>query len=160
MNLPIVIAASALGALFVWLTGDLLPATMVSGFDGAGMPRGRTSRESYLTLMILVVAGLPVFMALVTKLAGSFGLVNVPHRDYWMAPERRAESMKFLDERMAWLAVGMAVFLCFVHWLVIRAHRVDPPHLDPVWMWAGLAVFLAWTAAWTGTLFRRFHSPR
>ena len=50
----------------------------------------------------------------------------------------------------------LLVFLCYVHWLVVRANRGVPPHLDETWFLAGLALFLATAIIGTMGFLRRF----
>jgi hypothetical protein len=108
--------------------------------------------------MFVMATGVPLLVAasalLVRKLPPQ--LVNLPNKRYWLAPERRAESLAALGALSRGFAAGLAVFLCFVHWLVVRANASRPPRLDETWFLAGLAAFGLTTLAWLVALYRRF----
>jgi hypothetical protein len=63
---------------------------------------------------------------------------RLPRREYWLAPERHAETMDAL-RRMSfgfgWLLVG---FLAYVQWLVLRANAANPPIWPLTWFVGGL----------------------
>jgi len=49
-------------------------------------------------------------------------LINLPNKEYWLAPERRDESMRFLEREMQWMGVLTVAFLLLVLHLAIRAN--------------------------------------
>ena len=111
--------------------------------------------------MLAMVAGVPSLVAASALLVRALpvGLINLPNKHYWLAPERRAATLEALASLMLAFAGALAVFLCFTHWLVVRAHAVQPPRLHEGWFFAGLAVFAALTLAWMFLLYRRFGRP-
>ena len=153
--LLVVIAAAA----FVWLTSTSLPPLVASHFGPGGIADGFMGKGAYRILMLALVIVVPVLVASSALLARVLPvqLVNLPNKQYWLvAPERRAASLEALASLCLRFAVALAVFLCFVHWLVVRAHSVQPPRLEEAWFFAGLAAFAAATLVWVYGLFRRF----
>lgn len=151
----------AAAGYFVVSTGQALPDRVASHFATAGQANAFMSRDSYIKFMLMFVVGLPLF------LSGSMALVfrgsnklNLPNRDYWLAPERRSATISFLISHALLLADGIAIFLCYVHWLVVRANSVQPPHLPNDLMFAGLAILLGATVLWTLWLWFAFRTPR
>lgn len=153
-----VLLASAAAALFVLLTGRLLPPAVASHFDFAGHPNSFLSRSSYLTLMVVFSAGLPLAIAAAGRWAASLpdDLLNIPNKAYWLAPERRAASLASLAARVEWLAVALAVFPCYVHWLVVRANTDGTHRLAGVPFLVGFVAFLVFTTGWVVSLVLRF----
>src|SRR5678816_209797 len=100
-------------------------------------------RATYTLLMLGLVILVPSLVAatnlLVRVLPPQF--VNLPNKRYWLAPERRAASLEALGGLGLRFAIALAVFLCFVHWLVVQANTVQPPRLSEPWFLASLAVF-------------------
>jgi len=147
-------------AAFVWLTSHSLPDAVASHFAANGTANGAMSRGAYVGVMLAVVIGLPTLLALVSH----FGLgvpgarINLPNRDYWLAPERRAETVTYLRRHLARFSSALLVFLCYVHWLVVRANENRPPHLSASWMNVGLAGFALFAILWTQVIVRHFRT--
>ncbi len=151
----ILVAAAA----FVWLTGDALPATVASHFGPGGAATGFMPKQAYLVFMLAFVVGVPLLLALSARLVHVLPprLINLPHRQYWLAPPRRQATLDTLSAMSVQFALVLAVFLCFVHWLVVRANAVRPPSLEETPFIAGLAVFGIVTVARVLILVRRFN---
>ncbi len=145
---------------FVWLTSLSLPDVVASHFAGNGSANGFTSRGAYIGLMLALVVGLPALLTVVSH----FGLgspkarINLPNRDYWLAPERRAGTVSYLRGHLARFSAVLVVFLCYVHWLVVRANAVRPPHLSTPWINAGLVGFVVFAIVWIRLILRRFRN--
>lgn len=85
--------------------------------------------------------------------------VNIPNKDYWLAPERRAQTLEFLGAHGMWLGCAMALFSVGVHWITMRANASSPPRLDGRLMYVVIAAFIVALAAWIAVLHRRFRKP-
>jgi len=143
---------------FVWLTSGGLPPMVASKFGPDGVAHALMSKGAYTALMLALVVGVPGLVAATTLLVRVLPpqLVNLPHKRYWLAPERRAATLAALASMSLRLAISLAVFMGFMHWLVVRAHAVQPPRLQESWFFAGLAVFGTVTLALILLLYRRF----
>jgi uncharacterized membrane protein len=145
-------------ALFVWLTSRTLPEVAASHFGGSGMANGFMSRDFYVWFMLLCVVGLPVLLVYVPTISlkkPGAGL-RLPNREYWLAPERQADTLEFLRQHMARFGSMLVVFLCYIHWLVVRANTLAPPRLPASWAIAGIVVFVVGCLVWTRVLLGRF----
>jgi hypothetical protein len=149
---------AALAAAFIWLTSRSLPGVVASHFEADGYANGFTSRGAYVGMMLVLDAGLPALLVTLTHFAlGSpKARINLPNRDYWLAPERRDETVAFLRAHAARFAGVLMAFLCYVHWLVVRANEAQPARLSSSWVNAGVAAFLVFAVIWTRMLLRRF----
>lgn len=147
-----------LGAVFVWINGASLPEVVASHFDASGAANGSTPRATYVGMMLLFVALLPLVLALVGRLVAvlPIHLVNLPNREFWLAPERKAATLKSVSALFIVLALLSCAFLCLVFWLTVRANAVQPAHLSTGAMTAALGVFVVATLAWMLVLWRRF----
>ncbi len=147
--------------VFVWLTSGLLPDITASHFGASGAANGFMPRESYLRFMLAFVVLLPLFMVLVTgaALRSPKARINLPNREYWLAPERRAETVRYLRLHMVRYGSMLVVFLCYVHWLVVVANAVTPPRMPLAGIIGGLIVFVFVSIGWTILLFLRFRKP-
>jgi uncharacterized membrane protein len=151
-----VLLAGAL--IFIYYTSRSLPATVASHFNAAGIPNGFMPRTTYLLVMLVVVLLPPILLVLLPRMAlrNSGARINVPHRDYWLAPERREHTVQIISQhttRFAGLLIG---FLCYAHWLVVYANSSTPPTLSSGWLLAGLVAFMGLTVRWLFRLMGRF----
>lgn len=148
----------ACAAAFVWVTGLGLPNLVASHFGAAGTANGFMPRALYIGFMLVFVIGLPALLVFGSWFAiGSpSARINLPNRDYWLAPERRPKTITFLRASIMWFGVLLVVFLCYAHWLVVRANESQPVRLAESWFIGGLVVFLIATLNWLKVLFGRF----
>ncbi len=148
-------------ALFVMLTWSLLPPVVASNFGVDGAANGGQSRSTYCTQMLALILVIPSLLALMGPLVGILPaeMISLPNRHMWLAPEHRAATVAALSQMMVQFASAMAIFLCFVHWQVVRANLMQPPRLDMPLFFAGVSVFLGGVVVWTVTLYLRFSRP-
>ena len=148
-------------AAFVWLTSFSLPDVVASHFGADGTANGTMSRGAYVGLMLAIVIGLPALLTIgpYFALGASKTRINLPNRDYWLAPERKAETVSYLRAQLARFSAVLIVFLCYMHWLVVRANELRPARLSGPWINAGLVAFAVFAIVWTRLLLRRFRGP-
>ena len=153
----------ACAALFVWVTSLALPEVAASHFVGSGTANGFMPRAFYVRFMLLFVIVLPLLLVFIPSviLNNPKAGIRVPNREYWLAPERRAETVEFLRQHMARFGSMLVVFLCYIHWLVVRANTVVPPRMPAPWAIGGIGVFVVCALVWSSALLRRFRDvPR
>ena len=154
--------ALALAGLFVTRTGGALPEVLAAHFGASGSPNGYIGRAFYVRFMLVFVVLLPlalnVLIGRVLQLPST--RINIPHREYWLAPERRAATVGRLRRHMQFFGVLLAAFLCYVHWQVVQANTRSPPVLDNVRFSTGLATFMAALVTWIVILRRDFRPPQ
>jgi serine/threonine protein kinase len=141
---------------FVAQSSALLPERPATHFNSNGNANGWMHRSTSL----FFTAALPLLMAaffwLVSRAAIRFpGLVNIPRRDYWLAPERRAETSALLFRWLLWLACGMTAFFGAFHALVIQANQLNPPRLPSGPLLVLVIAFLLALMIWIVTLIMR-----
>lgn len=149
------LALVALGQAF-WQHGRL-PERVAAHFDGAGRANGWTSRNTQTGLHIATLLFMTALFQGLAQLQRRLPkeLVNLPHRDFWLAPERAAATHAWVSEAV--LAMGCAVMLFFIalFHLIYRANLVDPPRLTNAvwWLTSGLLVVIG---AMIATVVARF----
>lgn len=145
-------------AAFVAITSLSMPALVASHFGAAGVPDGFMPRNVYVLFMLGFVIGMPVLMVYLTWFRmGRPGMsINLPHREHWMAPVRRAQTIAFLRERVMQFGILLLAFLSYGHWLVVRANQSHPVLLDQTWFIGGIAVFVIAMIVWVKLLLRHF----
>jgi uncharacterized membrane protein len=136
-----------------------LPATMASHFDGEGQPDNFSSKQGYFILMSTVAFFAAVVPYLVTALIGGLSLswLNVPNKEYWMAAERRQQTLKMIQGRFEFFAVAQLALLAAINLLVIRANLEQAPLSG-----ASLGIILAFVVfaiLWSIGFYRMFQIP-
>jgi uncharacterized membrane protein len=148
----------ACAAVYVGLSSRSLPALVATHFDVAGRANGYLPRAPYIAIMLLITVVVPLLVVIIPNRAFSHPEVriNLPNRDYWLAPERRAATVRFLTRQTSMFAWLVVVFLGYTQWLVVRANTLTPPAFDSRAFLTGLALFLVCTLFWIVRLLRRF----
>jgi serine/threonine-protein kinase len=118
--MALVLAALALAIAYY----PQLPDRMASHFDGAGQANGWSPKASFFGLeafiLVLMTACFAIMPALIEGLPPR--LVNLPNKDYWLAPERRAATMASISSALTWFGCAVLAFLIAITWLVIRVN--------------------------------------
>ncbi len=145
----ILLALIALAAFQAAYYYPSLPETLASHFDGAGNPDGWSSRTSFIW-MSLGITGLVILTFLAVgpciKLL-PHGMINLPNKDYWLAPERRKQSIARIQTQLIWLGNLTLVLLLAVFQLVIEANLRSPPKMTGNIWWI-MIPYLLLTLAW------------
>src|SRR5262245_24399392 len=157
-------SAITLGLLVVAFVGLLaatstdLPTRVASHFDGGGRPNGWMSRSSYLIFTAAFGIGLPAIIVLGFRILRHLpaDLINIPRRDYWLAPERRLATVTGLFHRSLWLACLLVAMMLGVHLLVVHANSQVPIRLSTPMILGLTGFFLVGMATWMLSLFRHF----
>lgn len=156
--MPKLILLLIIAAAFVFLTGNELPPTVASHFMVGGTANSFMPRSNYLGFVLALTVGLPLALALLSTLSHFLParFINLPDREYWLAPERREQTLAFLSNQGIYLAMLLAIFLCFVHWLVVLANAQQPAHFPESTLFASLPLFLIALAVWIGRFILHF----
>lgn len=110
---------------------DRLPERVATHFNLAGQADGWMSRDNQTKAHLGLVLFIAVMLEALARLSPRLpdGLVNLPHRDHWLAPERRAATHAWLAGLIRLIGcVLMAFFLALFH-LVYRANLSGTPML-------------------------------
>ncbi|HET7108215.1 MAG TPA: DUF1648 domain-containing protein [Candidatus Acidoferrum sp.] len=136
-----------------------MPQRMASHFAADGSANGWQSRDAFFGLMFLVssTSAIVGFLAPRQIAAKANARINLPHRDYWLAPERREQTMRYISAMMAWFACGILFVLISGTFLALRANLAADHRFNSAAMLAVLGVFLA---GLFGTLFNFFRHFR
>ena len=116
-------ATAMICAMQLWYWHSKLPDPVPSHFDAAGHVNGEMSLfDLYLLMIILHVVMLvlfPVLGAFLKLIPNSF--INVPNKDYWLAPERRDSTLLFnstylvaIGWQTSWLLIFIFHLTCMV----------------------------------------------
>lgn len=137
-----------------------LPTRVASHFDFQGQPDGFMARDSFLLLIGGITVGIAVLFAFLIWVLPRTpkSMVNVPHRDYWLADERVEESMRVIVWNLVGHAVLTIALLCYLlHEMYLV--NVGGDSARGIQFWMPIGVYLAGTITLIALLYRRFRLP-
>ncbi|PTT80144.1 hypothetical protein DBR42_19885, partial [Pelomonas sp. HMWF004] len=126
-----------------------------------GDPGKTLSREAYLLTMVMPVALIGLCSGALVRWLGrrSPGLISMPHRDYWLAEERREVTLARLGEHLSALGLGLVLLIGGIHLqLLFRTHPKLPQPPGEVWA-AGGGALVVLQLLWCWRLYRLFPAP-
>lgn len=102
-----------------------LPDTMASHFAASGEPNAFMGRAGFFWVMGLVGGGTvallfaaPIFLRRLPP-----HMINVPHRDYWLATDaRRVEALDRLASYLGWMAMATAALVAVAIEFAVQAN--------------------------------------
>lgn len=149
------------GVLEVAIYYSRLPDTVASHFGPDNSANGWMPKGAFFAIFGVVVAVLAFSMlgsALLSRRLPA-RWINLPNKDYWLAPERRGETWSALTDYMVWACVAALALLAAIMHLSVRANLDGRQKLsDKTYLFVvGYFLFMA---AWTVGMFRRFRKPK
>ena len=138
----------------------ILPGTVATHFGMNGSPDAWAPKLVFFFwyfIFTLIVAGIYTGVRHIL-LPGHHDWLNIPNKEYWLAPERRHETLAYL--RTGFLLFGSGTLL-FVLDLVHQAFQVslgDAATLTH--QWTSIALYALFCVIWALTLNRRFSRKR
>ena len=119
------------------------------------------SRGNYLLLISLLMFGLPLLVVELNIILPRFvpRLLRIPARDYWLAPERRDETLASIATSGAFIGCLITAFIIALHLLVVEANSRTPARIDSDALWILLGTFVLAMLAWQFFRWRRFRRP-
>ena len=144
--------------ILICATTGKLPAQIASHFGAGGVPNGWMDRTDYLLFMLAFAVVLPVSVVLGPLFLPrmKFNKINIPNRDYWLAPVRREATNRYLATHALWLGSLLVVFIAGIHLVLIEANATQPPHLPFAPFVTLLALFMAALGIWIVTMMIHF----
>lgn len=138
----------------------LLPERVASHFDAAGRADGWSSRSGFLNLNMVFVAGMGALFLGVTALINKTpkDAINLPNKDYWLAPERRAATLNTINSQMEWLAAATLALLLGITQLTIEANLAASAALPAGAFWLLFGSYIFFFVIWLVLLLRTWYA--
>jgi len=139
----------------------LLPDKLATHFDFSGHPNGWMSQDGFFCFyaaLLFTIIGIFTIMGLVMhKLPDR--LINLPHKKYWLAPERRVNSIRSLQKMLHVTGAVVCVYIVILMQSVIVANLQDMPTLGPDKVFPSLGILLMFVIGTLVYTYRRFPKP-
>jgi uncharacterized membrane protein len=134
------------------------PESVATHFDLSGNPNGWMDRIPNIVAYVALGFALPLMIYGLFCLASVFPthLVNIPHRAYWLAPERRDSTMRELRRQSLWFGCLILLYNAGLYLVTLEANQHDPPRITSNYIVLLFCGFLLSVAIWVVFLIRRF----
>lgn len=141
--------------------GAVLPDSMAIRFDLAGDPNGWMSRKAFTIYYMIFLPAMTGTFALASFFIGKLpdSKINIPHKAYWLAPERREKSIRSLRRVIDLMGVVIGFYIVLLMQVIIFINVKGSPHLGFSQLMPSLGVLLAFTLCTLLYIRRRFRAP-
>jgi uncharacterized membrane protein len=137
-----------------------LPEKMASHYNASGEPDNWMSKQSFLILelviLLVILAEFTLLPFLLERIPNS--LINMPHKSYWLADERRHETFSVIRHYLEWFSVGLLGLFIAINEMVFRANLNNQRLSNAAWI--ALIIFLIFVAVWLTKFILRFRLPK
>lgn len=139
----------------------LLPDRVASHFDPSGNANGWMTKPQFLlTYVLALVPALAVEFWIPRRIAKTGeGRLRLPNKQYWLAPERRCETLAYFERFFAWYGCAFLALEVFAMGLAMRANLETPPRLPTTPIVSAILAFVLFNLVGVITMFRRFSKP-
>lgn len=135
------------------------PQQMATHFNSGGAADGWSSRYQFVLIQVLVMSFLMVLFLLIPVFLQRLPdhLVNLPHRDYWLAAGRRDQSLQTISDCLLKMGTATMLFMLLVNQMVFDANHAVPVELDGAFMYLLIVylLYISWLSLALWLHFRR-----
>lgn len=106
-----------------------IPARVATHFGADGTADGWMPKLEATLLLVGIQIGVPFFILLVSHFAYQLPneWQNLPHKEYWLAPERRQMTLARQNSMIEWIVFLTVAFIAMVVHLTFIANREEAP---------------------------------
>jgi uncharacterized membrane protein YbaN (DUF454 family) len=119
------------GAQFAFYS-PRLPEILGSHFSPGGYVNGWQTKAAFFATELAMIALAMVISFGIPRMIAALPVasINLPHKEYWLAPEKREDTLAYIRAWSAWFGCGLLAFLLFVMELAFRANLHTPPRFN------------------------------
>jgi uncharacterized membrane protein len=133
-----------------------LPEQVAYHFGVSGQPDAWGSKMHFLILYLVTVALMAaIFLGLgfaIPKIPNR--AINIPNKDYWLAPERRQKTLEYILPLFFWLGSFTMIFLLYLFHQSFQVDLGKAPNLSHFVL--SIGVYLVFTTIWCIAIYRKF----
>ena len=158
LNTLVFLAVVFMGVSANWFFTLSLPQKVATHFNFAGKPDGFMTLQNHQSFVILSTICFPLFMVFMVGVLPMWfpSLVNISHRDYWFAPERKIQTLDYLFNMACKLGVLMVFFFVGLNVIIVLANNSNPVLMPKRPFFVVMALFLIGVLLWVVMLFLKF----
>lgn len=134
-----------------------LPDDMASHFDGSGTADGWMSKQAFVIFDLCMLALTALTFLVLPKIRWPDRWINMPRKDYWLAPERRETTFRYIERQMLLIGCATMVLLLAVFQFSIEANLDGSETIPSTVTWWLVGGFVGLTMLWTARLVWHFY---
>ena len=106
-----------------------LPEQVATHFNSRGNPNDWMSRNAAVVLMTLLQIILPIGTTAIGSISMLLppSLINVPHRDFWLHPDRIDHTRAYTVNALGWISIATSLLLMSINHLSFVANTSSQP---------------------------------
>ena len=133
-----------------------LPEKVASHFNYLGEADGWMSKTEFTIFQVILLGVILATTSLIPLLFNKLpdSLINIPNKSYWLAPERRAQSILKLAIVTDNLRIALLLLFLGINYFTFQANITGATLSNGTWLILG--VFLIYTIYWTIGLRKTF----
>ena len=149
----------AIGLVVQMIYFFVLPETIANHFGSNGMPNGWMSNKANLLVSSMVIIINSIIFLSVPQILKSMPVkyVSFPKKEYWLAPERKNNSIALMSNWVTFFGLITNIFLISIFHMVYMANKINPPRLNEDLFISLLIVYFLVLIIWLILLYRRFN---
>ena len=157
---PAIILTVLYLAFFAYLisTSGQVPPRVATHFNSHGQPNGWMSRSGYFRFIGIFGFCFPLLIVGVVnagRLAPS--ALNIPRKQFWLAPERRQQTFSYLSRQALWFGCIAVVFMLGLQFTLVQANAESPVQLSMPLHFSLAASFFAAILSWMFVIVWHFY---
>ena len=137
-----------------------LPDEVADNFDFDGTPNGSSGKTPFVVLYAVMVAFTALIFIGISRFLPRIppSLINMPNKKYWLAPERKEESLAYLSRQMlhAGNATLALIALVFQQIIVVNVNAMEGEPRLGLLLWILMGIYFVYMTVWVVRLFVRF----
>jgi len=139
----------------------LLPDRLASHFAASGIPNGWMTKTQFMVMYgVILLPALAIEFWVSHRISNKpDAKLNLPNKEYWLAPERRAETFGYFETFFAWYGCVFLFVVVFAMGLAMRANFDSPPRLPTGLIVSDIAGFVLFNVVAVTAMLRRFSKP-
>jgi uncharacterized membrane protein len=139
----------------------LLPDRLASHFSASGISNGwMTKPQFFITYAVMLLPALVVEFWASHRIANKpDAKLRLPNEEYWLTPERRAETFCYFESFFAWYGCALLLVEVFAMGLAMRANFDAPPQLPTRPIVFVVVGFVLFNVTAVIAMYRRFALP-
>jgi uncharacterized membrane protein len=157
----LLLALTLLGLFQAAWFHDRLPAEFGTHFDARGVADRTGGPVGFLLVQFAALVGMAAVFLFTPRLMRRVPTThwNLPNKDYWLAPERRAEFEAWFAGHLAWIGCATQLLLVAIFHLVLTAATSESADLMRTAMPMLIGGFLVAVAVWIASTFYALRRP-
>ena len=139
----------------------IMPSHIAVHFNAAGMADGWGPKQHFFGIIGTVLALLTIMFAGISLLIRVLpdSRINLPNKDYWLAPERRAQTHQRLAGQLLFIGAITMLLLDGVLYLSCMANIPPVSSMPAEILWGMLGSFFTVNIIWTIIMIRSYLRP-